>query len=159
MATYVLSQRWAFDLNSISIGYENRVQRERLRRHFSGFIKLILCCLLLLYLFYMFTMPSHLKSSDLTSLCSYMAILSFIIAASMLCVFLCGALRALRSISREAGNAAYFEACVFFFAQVSAGLFNLWLADGSSEGHIMNLILKLLQLYLTLLYYHQFVLL
>lgn len=44
-----------------------------------------------------------------------MAILSFIIAASMLCVFLCGALRTMRIMSREVGNAAYAEAFVFFF--------------------------------------------
>lgn len=57
----------------------------------------------------------------------------------MLCVFLCGALKQLRLLNREAGNAAYFEASVFFFAQVSAGLFNLWLSDGD-KGNIMSLI-------------------
>jgi hypothetical protein len=48
----------------------------------------------------------------------------------MLCVFLCGALRNLRTINREAGNAAYCEAAVFFIGQVSTGLFNLWLSNG-----------------------------
>lgn len=60
-----------------------------------------------------------------------MGILSFIIAAAMLCVFLCGALRNLRTINREAGNAAYCEAAVFFISQMCAGFFNLWLAKGS----------------------------
>jgi hypothetical protein len=142
MATYVLSQRWAFDLNSISIGYENRIQRRRLRRHFSGFIKLILCCLVLLYLFYMFSLPDEIDSTNLASLCQYMAILSFIIAASMLCVFLCGALKSLRMLNRVAGNAAYFEAAVFFFAQVSAGLFNIWLAKGEDNGNVATLVNK-----------------
>lgn len=87
----------------------------------------------------MFTLPDELTSGDLTSLCEYMAILSFIIAASMLCVFLCGALKQLRMLNREVGNAAYFEASVFFFAQILAGLFNLWLSDGD-DGNIMQLI-------------------
>ena len=68
-----------------------------------------------------------------------MAILSFIIAASMLCVFLCGALKSIRSFSVRAGNAGYFEAFVFFFSQIAAGLFNLWLADGEN-GNIIELI-------------------
>lgn len=88
----------------------------------------------------MFTLPSELKATNLDNLCQYMAILSFIIAASMLCVFLCGALTSLRSLSREAGNAALFEAAVFFFACICAGLFNLWLAKGD-DGHVLNLIL------------------
>lgn len=45
-----------------------------------------------------------------------MAILSFIIAASMLCVFMCGALKNLRILNLQAGNAAYCEAGMFFFA-------------------------------------------
>jgi hypothetical protein len=45
-----------------------------------------------------------------------MAILSFIIAATMLCVFACGAVKNLRILNKEAGNAAIFEAAVFFIA-------------------------------------------
>jgi len=37
-------------------------------------------------------------------------------AASMLCIFLCGALKHIRMINRKAGNAALFEAAVFFIA-------------------------------------------
>ena len=50
------------------------------------------------------------------SLCQYMAILSFIIAATMLCVFMCGAVKNLRILNTRVGNAAYFEAAVFFAA-------------------------------------------
>ncbi len=57
----------------------------------------------------------------------------------MLCVFLCGALRNLRTINREAGNAAYCEAAVFFISQMSAGFFNLWLANGDVS-NILQLI-------------------
>lgn len=69
-----------------------------------------------------------------------MAILSFIIAATMLCVFMCGAVKNIRILNKEAGNAAYFEASVFFLAQVLAGWFNLWLSNGTGDGNIMRLI-------------------
>lgn len=71
-------------------------------------------CVILLYLFYMFSLANTV--TELNNLCSYMAILSFIIAGPMLCVFMCGALKNLRLINREAGNAAYFEATIFFIA-------------------------------------------
>ena len=79
----------------------------------------------------MFDLPSKYTAENLMYYCQYNDILSFIIAASMFCVFLCGALRNLRSINRQAGNAAYFEAGVFFIAQISVGLFNLWLSRGN----------------------------
>ena len=130
-AAYVLCQRWAFDLHSLNMGYENNQGRRQLREHFKGFIKLILACLLLLYLFYMFALPDSIAFDDMWNLLDYLAILSFIIAACMLCLFLCGALRTLRSSNRQVGNAAYTEAFVFFASQVIAGLFNLWLVGAN----------------------------
>jgi hypothetical protein len=83
-------------LHSLNLGYENDDARRRLRNHFRGFIKLIVACMLLLYLFYMFALPDNLIFDDMLNLLDYMAVLSYIIAASMFCLFLCGALSALR---------------------------------------------------------------
>lgn len=128
-----MSQRWTYDLKQLEFG-DNFNARRLWRKRFSGAITLIVICLVLLYILYMFQLPSTDDEDVLKSIFQYMAIISFVIAGVLVCVFMCGALKSLRFISRNAGNAAYFEAAVFLVSQVAAGLFNLWLSNNDKAG-------------------------
>jgi hypothetical protein len=133
MAAFMLSQRWFYDIKLLEFG-DNYAARRLWRKRFSGAITLIIVCLCLMYLLYMFQLPSTDDDETLRSIFQYMAIISFVIAGVLVCVYLCGALQQLRFISPNAGNAAYFEAAVFLLALVGAGLFNLWLSNNDKAG-------------------------
>ena len=130
MAGYILTQRWAYDINQFAIGYEMRHGQAQLRQHFSGFIKLIQICVVIMYLIYMFSLPSATDLSDLEGFCQFMGIESFIIAAVQLCVMSCGVLKSVRQQNRELGNVVIFEALVFFISSIATGLFCIWLGKG-----------------------------
>ena len=58
MAVYILSQRWTFDMVELNAGYENIEGRREIRMEFKGFIICILGWVVILYIFFVFSLPS-----------------------------------------------------------------------------------------------------
>ena len=99
LAVYILSQRWAFDVGELGTGYENIEGRREFRRAFKGLIMCILGLVVMLYLFFLFSLPSNTKGLAIIYFCQELAFTSWLVCVVLLIVALCGPLKDLRSIN------------------------------------------------------------
>ncbi|MFN9897695.1 MAG: hypothetical protein ACK55Z_02620 [bacterium] len=69
MAAYTLTQRWGYDVAEVSVGYENLEGRRDIRLTFKGLIMCILGLVVMLYLFFLFSLPSNTKGLAIIYFC------------------------------------------------------------------------------------------
>ena len=69
LAAYTLAQRWGYDVAEVSVGYENLEGRREIRLTFKGLIMCILGLVVMLYLFFLFSLPSNTKGLAIIYFC------------------------------------------------------------------------------------------
>lgn len=94
---------------------------------------MIVACVLLLYIFYLFSLPNVVEADYWGYLIYGLVINSYMLVVVMLCLQMCCLLKLNYRQNREVGKMCLIEAGVFFSAQVIFIAFCTWLVNGSES--------------------------
>jgi len=126
LVSYTANSRWVYDLMVLMV--QNAHPRV-LRAQFNVFVCALLTFCIMMYLFYVISLPVDTNNDDIGNVFYFIAVFEWICAAILGCSIILYVKR-LQQLNPTYGRAVIFESIVLIAANIAAGCFNLWLARG-----------------------------
>jgi hypothetical protein len=126
LVSYTANSRWVYDLMVLMV---QNAHPRILRRQFNVFVCALLTFCIMMYLFYVISLPVDTTYEDLNNVFYFVAVFEWICAAILGCSIILYVKR-LQQLNPVYGRAVIFESIILIFANIAAGCFNLWLARG-----------------------------
>ena len=129
LMSYTANSRWVYDL---MILMNPQIDQRLLRRNFNVFVCALLTFCIMMYLFYVISLPVDKNYDDLANVFYFVAVFDWICAAVLGCSVLLYVKRIMQ-LNANYGRAVTFEAIILIGANIIAGCFNIWMAQGELQ--------------------------
>lgn len=126
LISYTANSRWVYDLMLLMV---NNAHPRVLRQQFNVFVCALMTFCIMMYLFYVISLPVEDNYDDINNVFAFIAIFQFICAAILSCSIILY-IKRIRQLNPAYGRAVLFESIVLISANMVSGVFNIWLARG-----------------------------